>query len=186
MKRLILFYLLFFITLNNTFSQQYISVNQYKGEREKINNLVHTKLKVDFNFEKSQLNGEAWITLKPHFYKTDKVSLDAKAMLIHEVKLNGIKIPYNYFEDQLTVDLGRSYTSLEKYEIYIKYTARPEEVKEKGGEFIKDAKGLYFINPKGIDPTKPTQIWTQGETESNSCWFQPSILQTKNQLKKYI
>lgn len=174
MKRLILFFLLFFLTLNTIFSQQFISVNQYRGEREKINNLVHTKLKVDFNFEKSQLNGEAWITLKPHFYKSDKISLDAKAMLIHEVKLNGIKVPYNYFEDQLTVDLGRSYSSLETFEIYIKYTARPEEVKEKGGEFIKDAKGLYFINPKGLDPTKPTQIWTQGETESNSCWF-PTI-----------
>lgn len=174
MKRLSLSFLLFFLTFNIVFSQQYISSNQYKAEREKINNLIHTKLKVDFNFDKSQLNGEAWITLKPHFYKTDKVTLDAKAMLIHEVKLNGVKIPYNYYNNELTIELGRSYSSLEKYEVYIKYTARPEEVKEKGGEFIKDAKGLYFINPKGTDPNKPTQIWTQGETEASSCWF-PTI-----------
>jgi aminopeptidase N len=174
MKRFILLFSLLFLTLNTSFSQQYISINQYKGEREKITDLVHTKLKVDFNFEKSQLNGEAWITLKPHFYKTEKISLDAKAMLIHEVKLNGIKIPFNYYKDEISVDLGRSYSNLEKFEIYIKYTARPEEVKEIGSEFIKDAKGLYFINPKGLDKTKPTQIWTQGETESNSCWF-PTI-----------
>ncbi|MDO9262140.1 MAG: M1 family metallopeptidase, partial [Flavobacteriaceae bacterium] len=148
--------------------------SQYRAEREKINNLIHTKLKVDFNFEKSQLNGEAWIILKPHFYTTDKVTLDAKAMLIHEVKLNGSKAPFNYQNNELTIELGRSYSSLEKYEVYIKYTARPEEVKEKGGEFIKDAKGLYFINPKGTDPNKPTQIWTQGETEASSCWF-PTI-----------
>ena len=32
-------------------------------------------------------------------------------------------------------------------------------------------KGLYFINPKGEDKDKPTQIWTQGETEANSVWM---------------
>ncbi|MEN8128448.1 MAG: hypothetical protein ABFR90_11705, partial [Planctomycetota bacterium] len=30
---------------------------------------------------------------------------------------------------------------------------------------------LYFIDPDETDPDKPTQIWTQGETESSSCWF---------------
>ena len=174
MKRIFFSFLLFFLTINVSIAQQYTSINQYKAEREKINNLIHTKLKVDFNFEKSQLNGEAWITLKPHFYKTEKVTLDAKAMVIHEVKLNGAKIPFNYDKDELTIELGKSYSNLEKFEVYVKYTARPEEVKEKGGEFIKDAKGLYFINPKGLDSKKPTQIWTQGETESNSCWF-PTI-----------
>ena len=38
-------------------------------------------------------------------------------------------------------------------------------------------KGMYFINPKGEDKDKPTQIWTQGETESNSAWF-PTIDKT--------
>ena len=36
---------------------------------------------------------------------------------------------------------------------------------------ITDAKGLYFINPKGEEKDKPTQIWTQGETEANSVWM---------------
>jgi len=30
---------------------------------------------------------------------------------------------------------------------------------------------LYFINPKGEEKNKMPQIWTQGETESNSVWF---------------
>ena len=59
---------------------------EYRAEREKINNLVHTKLKVDFNFEESQMNGEAWITLTPHFYATNKVTLDAKAFKIEEIQ----------------------------------------------------------------------------------------------------
>ncbi len=151
----------------------------YQGEEEKINDLVHTKLKVDFNFEKSQLNGEAWITLKPHFYPTDKVVLDAKSFDIHQIKVNSVNADFNYTDNELTIELNKTYKKGEEYSVYIKYTAKPEEVKQKGSEVIKDAKGLYFIDPKEEDPNKPTQIWTQGETESNSCWF-PTI-DTPNQ-----
>jgi len=147
---------------------------KYQPERDKINNLVHTKLKVDFNFEKSQLNGEAWVTLTPHFYAVNKVVLDAKSFNIHEVKVNDKKADFNYSEDELTVELDKSYKKGEEYTVYIKYTAKPEEIKQKGSENITDAKGLYFIDPKEEDPNKPTQIWTQGETESNSGWF-PTI-----------
>ena len=147
---------------------------EYRGEREKINNLVHTKLKVDFNFKESQMNGEAWVTLTPHFYATNKVVLDAKAFKIHEIKINNKIAPYNYSEDQITIELDKTYKKGEEYTIYIKYIANPEEVTQTGSKVITDAKGLYFIDPKEEDPNKPTQIWTQGETESNSCWF-PTI-----------
>ena len=40
----------------------------YRAEREKINELVHTKLKVEFDYTKRHLLGEAWLTLKPYFY----------------------------------------------------------------------------------------------------------------------
>ena len=35
----------------------------------------------------------------------------------------------------------------------------------------KGDKGLYFINADGLEEGKPQQIWTQGETEYNSCWM---------------
>lgn len=150
----------------------------YRAEAERINNLVHTKLDLKFDYEKQHANGEAWITLKPHFYPTQKVTLDAKAMLIHEVALvNGTakqKLTFDYNEDQLSINLDKIYKNNQEYTIYIKYTARPNEVKQKGSAAINEAKGLYFINPDGSDPTKPTQIWTQGETEASSCWF-PTI-----------
>ena len=147
---------------------------QYRAEREKINNLVHTKLKVDFNFEKSQMNGEAWVTLTPHFYPTNKLVLDAKSFKIHEVKIENKIAPYNYSDNEINIDLDKTYKKGEEYTIYIKYTAKPEEVKQKGSVSIKEAKGLYFIDPTEEDPKKPTQIWTQGETEASSCWF-PTI-----------
>jgi aminopeptidase N len=146
----------------------------YQAENEKVNNLVHTKLKVDFNFQKSQLNGEAWITLTPHFYPTDELVLDAKSFDIHEVKVNDKKVTFNYEQNKLEIDLGKTFNKGEEYLVYVKYTAKPEEVKQKGSAAIQDAKGLYFIDPLEEDPEKPTQIWTQGETESSSCWF-PTI-----------
>ncbi|SDW90637.1 aminopeptidase N [Lutibacter oricola] len=147
---------------------------KYQAEREKINDLIHTKLKVDFNFQKSQLNGEAWITLTPHFYPINKVTLDAKSFDIHQVKLEGSDVPYNYSDNEITIELGKTFKRNEEYTVYIKYTAKPEEVVQKGSVAIQDAKGLYFIDPLETDPEKPTQIWTQGETESSSCWF-PTI-----------
>ncbi len=59
----------------------------YRGSSPKINDLVHTKLDVKFDFNKSYLYGKAWITLKPHFYPTDSLTLDAKGMDIQEISL---------------------------------------------------------------------------------------------------
>lgn len=148
--------------------------NVYRPEKDKIHDLVHTKLKVDFNFVKKQLNGEAWVTAKPHFYATNKITLDAKAMIIKEISINNQRLDYNYDDFKLIIDLPREYKKEEEFTLYIKYIARPEKVKQKGSAVIKQAKGLYFINADGIDKNKPTQIWTQGETEANSCWF-PTI-----------
>ena len=81
---------------------------------------------------------------------------------------------YNYDQEKLIIELPRFYKKNESFTLYIKYTARPEKVYQKGSNAIKQAKGLYFINADGLDKNKPTQVWTQGETEASSCWF-PTI-----------
>src|SRR5438270_544522 len=143
----------------------------YRATPEKINDLVHTKLDAHFNYSKSQMNGKVWITLKPHFYPTDSLQLDAKGMDIKEVALvkNGRNdvLKYRYDGNTLDVKLDRTYRRNEAYTIYVDYVAKPDEYKGKGSAAITDAKGLYFINPRGEEKNKPTQIWTQGETESN-------------------
>ncbi len=177
MRKITLFILLLAVSLNFTFAQQADSTkveNPYRGERDKINDIVHTKLKVKFDFKKRHLIGEEWITLKPHFYNTQTVTLDAKAMLIEKVSLDGKSLKFDYNGTQLTVQLGNIFVKDEEYTLHINYTARPEEVKQEGSAAISSAKGLYFIDPDETDPEKPTQIWTQGETESSSCWF-PTI-----------
>lgn len=150
----------------------------YRATHTKVTELKHTKLKVNFDYQKEQMNGEEWLTASPYFYPTNELILDAKAMLIHEVALdnNGKKSPlkYEYKDDILKITLDKTYQKNQDYTVYIKYTSRPNEVKQQGSMAINDAKGLYFINAQGTDPELPTQIWTQGETESSSAWF-PTI-----------
>ena len=154
------------------------SLAVYRVTPTKVNDLVHTKLDVSFDYAKRYLNGKEWITLKPHFYPTDSLTLDAQGMDIKTIALVGAKgntpLKYVYKDNKLLITLNKKYTNTEKYTVYIAYTAKPDELKVKGSAAITDAKGLYFINPDGTDQDKPTQIWTQGETESSSAWF-PTI-----------
>lgn len=151
----------------------------YRAAATKYDDLVNTKLEVRFDYDKGYLYGKAWVTLKPHFYATDTVTLDAKGMDIHAIAVDreGKRTPLKYDYDgmQVTIHLDKTYTRSEKYTLFIDYTAKPNELKvHQGSAAITDARGLYFINPKGEDKTKPTEIWTQGETEANSVWF-PTI-----------
>ena len=150
----------------------------YRATSPKINDLVHTKLDVRFDYDKAWMYGKEWLTLKPHFYATDSLTLDAKGMDIKEIAImkGTSKAPLKYVYDgwQVRINLDKTYKAGENYTLYIDYTSKPNEVKVKGSAAINDAKGLYFINPKGEDKDKPTQIWTQGETEANSVWM-PTI-----------
>ena len=155
---------------------------QYRETATKINNLVHTKLDVKPDFSKSYLYGKAWITLKPHFYPTDSLNLDAKGMEFKTIAVvkgtKQVPLKYEYDELNLKIKLDKTYKSNESYVIYIEYTAKPNEYQEKyGTDDFLGIKGMYFINPTGEEKDKPTQIWTQGETESNSAWF-PTIDKT--------
>jgi len=150
----------------------------YRGTSPKINDLVHTKLDVKFDYAKAWMYGKEWVTLKPHFYPTDSLTLDAKGMDIKEISIvkGASKTPLKYKYDgwQIRINLDKTYKAGENYTIYIDYTSKPDEVKVKGSAAINNAKGLYFINPTGEEKDKPTQIWTQGETEANSVWM-PTI-----------
>ena len=151
----------------------------YRATPPKINDLVHTKLEVSFDYKKCYMYGKEWVTLKPHFYPTDTLRLDAKGMDLKNISVvkDGKNIPLKYkYDDSLTVaiQLDKVYTNNESYTIYIDYTSKPNQLKAKGSAAINDAKGLYFINPDSAIKDKPVQIWTQGETESSSAWF-PTI-----------
>ena len=149
------------------------SPKAYRATEKKINDLVHTKLEAKFDYSKSYLYGKVWLTLKPHFYPTDSLLLDAKGMDIKQVAIvkGGKTTPLKFAYDglQANIHLDKTYKANENYTVYIDYTAKPDEYRQREVRLLQMPKALYFINPKGEDKNKPTQIWTQGETEGNIC-----------------
>src|SRR3569832_680943 len=119
--------------INNAFAQQSPAktddpaMNIYRETPPKINDLVHTKQDVKFDYKKRFMYGKEWVTLHPHFYPTDTLRLDAKGMDIKTIAVvkNGKNIPLKYkYEDSLSlaINLDKVYHNNESYTIYIDYT----------------------------------------------------------------
>ena len=147
---------------------------KYNSERIKKNDLIHTKLEIRPDWSKQYLYGTATLTFKPHFYSQNTIELDAKGFDIESVVMRNQPLKYKYDKRILSIELGKEFTRRDTVSIQIKYVAKPNELPSGGSEAITADKGLYFINADGSDSEKPRQIWTQGETEANSCWF-PTI-----------
>jgi aminopeptidase N len=171
----------------------------YRGSAPISTDIIHTELEVSFDWQKCELIGRASLQLRPHFYPNNKLYLNARGMEINNIEVFeeslvtektqvGKKVTeesveiwntiprssYKYENDSLKIDLGRVFNGKENYFVVIDYVAKPNTLKSRGSNAISDDKGLYFINPKGENPYKMPQIWTQGETQSNSVWF-PTI-----------
>ena len=151
----------------------------YQASATKSFDLLHTKLEVNFDWEKQYLNGKAELTLTPYFYATSKVDIDAKGMTIKRVAYTdnfGVSTPVSFEYDslQIHITLPTKLTRKDTFKLNVEYVSKPNEFKGKGSEAISDDKGLYFINPLARNKVKPQQIWTQGETEAASVWF-PTI-----------
>jgi len=170
----------------------------YRGSNTRQNDILHTKLEVAFDWKKANMNGKAIISIKPYFYATDKLYLNAKGMEIKSLNVyqaptdkNGKPLPsgfnadvsknqklpasFVYENDSLKIDLGKIIAPDQTYTVVVDYVAKPNELKSPGGsQAIMEDKGLYFVNPTGENPYKMPQIWTQGETQASSVWF-PTI-----------
>lgn len=155
-------------------------LSPYRASRTRKHDLIHTKLEVRFDIKNHWLHGVATLELTPYFYPQNELELDAKGFDIHTISLvkDDEKEPltYQYDDVKLTIALDKTYQKDEHYFIEIAYTAKPDDLPEGGSAAITSDKGLYFIDADSTEfgKVKPTQIWTQGETEANSCWF-PTI-----------
>jgi aminopeptidase N len=147
----------------------------YNASATRMNDILHTRLEVSFDWNKEYLFGKATISVKPYFYPTALLELDARGMEIKQVALvqgnEKKELKFAYEDDVLKIQLDKIYTNKDEYTVFIDYTAKPAELKKGGSAAIRDDRGLYFINPQGKEKDKPQQIWTQGETQANSVWF---------------
>lgn len=165
----------------------------YRPSGTKAIDLLHTSLKLGFDWAKQEVAGQAVLAVKPHFYPQDSVILDARAFQVREVllvgslpagpgdfdRIEGIPLRYRYDRLQLRIQLDKTYGRNDTAFIAIRYTAHPTEAEKLSFDGVPVEKGLYFINPDGRNPHKPRQLWTQGETTGGSSWF--PTLETPNE-----
>jgi len=165
----------------------------FQTSAEKVWDLIHTDLSLKVNFDSSSVEGYATLTIKPHFYSQDSLVLDAVNMEIYEVLthfeesksgVNGsnvftpppTRLKFNYRQNKkLVVYFNEIIIANQPVSIRIQYSATPGKKDttwiNTENEAISDDIGMYFINADGKNPTKPTQMWTQGEPQSNCHWF---------------
>ncbi len=171
---------------------------EYRASATHTWDITHTRAALSFNWKEKTANGQVWIDLHPYFYATDSLVLDAKGMRIDSVyskchvqiylgagrAINEGSVPvfsekseissYTYKDDQLKIKFKNKLQNTDTIQLYVKYLAMPYAEAAGGSAAITEDRGLYFINTDQGIPGKPVQIWTQGETESNSHWL-PTI-----------
>ncbi|HKP11229.1 MAG TPA: M1 family aminopeptidase [Blastocatellia bacterium] len=104
--------------------------------------------------------GQTTITLRLFRSDPKEIEVDAGNMQISSVKLEGgAPLKFRYEDkEHLYIAPDRSYPAGAELRVVIAYKATPE-------------RGLTFIQPTAEDPSRPYQIWSQGESQDNHYWF---------------
>jgi aminopeptidase N len=128
------------------------------------------KLDLRFDWEQEQAIGTAAITFAPTVKNLRRVDFDAAFISVSGVSVAGrpLKFESDATKEKLSVLLDRAYQPADELTVVISYhTIRPpaERTASIGGG------GLNFIKPRSDDPTRPKQVWSQGEAEANHFWF---------------
>src|SRR5258708_10857816 len=108
--RTVLFLICSFISLLSVHAQDSSGkkISEYRATATKLHDLVHTKLEIKLDYDKAWLLGKAWITLKPHYYATDSLLLDAQGMDIHQIAIvsNGDVKPLKFVYDGMILKVS--------------------------------------------------------------------------------
>jgi aminopeptidase N len=128
-------------------------------------------LNLRFDWEKEQAIGTAAITFAPLMANLRAVSFDAANMTINSVKLASgamLKFEADMPKEQLRINLDRAYQPSDVLTVIVDYHTNGVD---KTSGLAGFGRGLTFIKPTPDDPTRPRQIWSQGESEYNHYWF---------------
>jgi len=129
------------------------------------------KLDLRFDWEQEEAIGTATITLAPMVKDLRRVDFDGAYMSVSGAALGSgapLKFENDVTKEKVSVLLDRAYQPSEEITVVISYhTNQPPPEKRAG----LGGGGLNFIKPRPDDPTRPRQIWSQGEAETNHFWF---------------
>ena len=129
-------------------------------------------LNLKFDWEREQALGTATITFSPLVANLRRVEFDAGHMTFNSVKMEPAGAPLQFINDmkneKLRIMLDRAYQPSDTLTVTIDYRTNG---KMDGEGLPGFGRGLTFIKPRADDPTRPRQIWSQGETTYNHYWF---------------
>ena len=141
----------------NVVASNPVKRENYRASNQRDNDIIDTRLDVSFDWKLCRMNGRAKILVKPYFYPTNVLYLNARGMDITSVevldanngniaqmdadattaamaaagRMNG-SLAFTYKNDSLKINLGRTYTAKENYYVIINYVAKPNELKASG------------------------------------------------------
>ncbi|MEM0287309.1 MAG: M1 family aminopeptidase [Nitrososphaerota archaeon] len=122
-------------------------------------NLEHIVLNITPDFTKQWIDASAVLTFQAKRSGVKELSLDFEGMRVKSVSLpeKGILI-FHQEAGKLVAELPAPSKLDEKFSVQIDYEGHP-------------VKGLYFRGPDKDHPSRPTQLWSQGEDEDSHFWF---------------
>lgn len=138
--------------------------------------VLDTKLDVRFDFARRAVLGTAEHRLVPLRDGLTSFYLHAVGMEIEAAEVRGaggqaaVSASFDYDGERLTFTPSRPLGPGDTLVVRIAYAAFPMRTEGQSGLSFS-GHGLYFIDPDGTDPFRPTQLWTQGQTEDSRRWF---------------
>ncbi|HEV8371506.1 MAG TPA: M1 family aminopeptidase, partial [Pyrinomonadaceae bacterium] len=149
----------------------------------------HIALDLRFDWQKEQLVGRETLVFSPLVSNLKTIKLDAANITPTVIKLTSIRsqseslpgtqtrsslpLPVLTFitdaaKEKVNVTLDRAYQPADELTLTIDYhTNGPQDPGRLGLVGV----GLKFLKPGPDDPSRPRQIWSQGESEYNHYWF---------------
>ena len=120
--------------------------------RSRDYDLQHSKIALRFDVQHKKVLGDVIHSLSVLRDGTATVAFDSVNLNIQSVTVNKSPAKFQTTPAKLLVSLPATSHPGDKFEIDIRYEGKP-------------VKGLYFILPDKDYPDRPTQIWSQGESE---------------------
>jgi aminopeptidase N len=90
---------------------------------------------------------------------TERLQLDARELEVARVTdRQGTQLEHRLEDGQLTVLFPKTLAAGEELSLSIEYSGEPR-------------RGLYFIEPSEHEPSRPREVWTQGQDDDSRHWF---------------
>ncbi len=136
--------------------------------------ITHVVLDLKFDLQKRHALGSATIFLTL-LEASDSAYLDAGNLKIFEIQSDNLALSYTYAggeeTNNLCIALPKRQQAGAQICIRIRYATTHENRSDPYAIWGSFGKGLRFIEPTAVSPSKRKQIWSSGEPNSNKFWF---------------